>query len=46
MWLVRSRYMFGKYYYWDFYIAKNMYKIFDSCMVVVVFQSVFYLEMY
>ena len=48
MWLVRFRYVFGKNYSWGLCATKNMYKMFSSCVVVVVvaFQSVFYLEMH
>ena len=38
--------MFGKNYSWGLYAAKIMYKMFGSCVVVVAFQSVFYLEMH
>jgi len=46
VWLVVFRYVFGKNYGWDLYAAKNMYKMFVSCMVAVAFQSAFYLEMH
>jgi len=46
MWLVGFRYMFGKNYDWGLCAAKNMYKMFGGCVVAVVFQSVFYLEIY
>jgi len=46
MWLVGFKYVFDKNYGWSLYVAKNMYKIFDGSVVVVVFQSVFYLEIH
>jgi hypothetical protein len=46
VWLVGFKYVFGKNYSWGLYATKNMYKMFGSCMAVVTFQSVFYLEMY
>jgi len=38
--------MFGKNYGWSLCEAKNMYKMFGSCMIVVAFQSAFYLKMH
>ena len=46
MWLVGFKYVFGKNYGWDLFVAKNMYKMFGRCVVVVAFQSAFYLEMH
>jgi hypothetical protein len=46
VWLVGFKYVFDKNYDWSLCVAKNMYKIFDGSMVVVVFQSVFYLEIH
>jgi len=45
VWLVEFRCVFEKNYGWGLYAAKNMYKVFGSYVVVVVFQSAFYLEM-
>jgi hypothetical protein len=47
--LVEFRYVFGKNYDWGLHVAKNMYKISDvmfGSVIVVAFQSVFYLEMH
>ena len=38
--------MFGKNCDWDLCVAKNMYKMFGSYVVAVVFQSDFNLEMH
>jgi hypothetical protein len=38
--------VFGKNYNWSLCAAKNMYKMFDSCVIAVAFQSVFYLKMH
>ena len=46
MWLVGFRYEFDKNYGWDLYAAKNMYKMYGSCVVTIAFQSTFYLEMH
>jgi hypothetical protein len=46
MWLVGFRYMFGENYGWCLCATKNMYKMFGSCVVVVTFQSAFYLKMH
>jgi len=44
VWLVEFKYVFGKSCDWDLCAAKNMYKMFGSCVIAIVFQSVFYLE--
>jgi len=48
MWLVRFWYVFSKNYNWGLYAKKkkNKHKMFDSCVVMVAFQSVFYLEIH
>jgi hypothetical protein len=46
MWLVGFRYVFDKNYGWSLCVAKNMYKIFDGSVVVVIFQSAFYLKIH
>jgi len=38
--------VFGKNYGWGLCAAKNLYKMFGSCVVTVAFQNIFYSEMH
>jgi TRAP-type C4-dicarboxylate transport system permease small subunit len=44
--LVGFRYVFGKNYGWSLCAAKNMYKIFGSCVIAVAFQNAFHLNIH
>ena len=46
IWLVGFRYVFGWNYSWNLGAAKNMYKMFGSCVIAVAFQSAFYLNIH
>jgi hypothetical protein len=40
------RCVFDKNYGWSLYAAKNMYDMFDSCVITVAFQTPFYLKIH
>jgi len=43
---VGFRYVFSKNCGWSLCVTKNIYKMFGGSVIVIVFQSIFYLEMH